>query len=252
MHTPTPPPHPSSSSHSASHSAPSRHPASESREPSAIGSGKGHGTQSGTATSASPRPSISAPNHSLILYTRPLHPELVQMKARKTVQLKGLGTGPSRLAGAAEFEAWLTPLGHMLRYQTRTHCFCELVTDRDAGLPTSGVAFSIPAIGEKDHEQLFTEACVLYTTSLQTETLPPPIYQTTYREMLELAEEVDALVHTWSLPPRSKDAASGVSEGRCLSMLELQRFDDEMHAQSTHMYPVGGLVLRTQTVFQRV
>lgn len=43
---------------------------------------------------------------------------------------------------------------------------------------------------------------------------------------------------------------------RCLSMLELHRFDDEMHAQSTHMFPCfgsgGGLVLCTQTVFQRV
>lgn len=208
--------------------------------------GKSHATAS--AGSAGVTPSLCTPTHSLVLYTRPLHPELVQMKARKTVQLKGLGTGPSRLTGAAEFEAWLTPLGHMLRYQTKTHCFCELVTDRDAGLPTSGVAFSVPAIGEKDHEELFTEACVLYTTSLQTETLPAPIYHTTYREMLELAEEVDALLHTWTIPTGGKDGR----EGRCLSMLELQRFDDEMHAQSTHMFPVGGLVLRTQTVFQRV
>lgn len=208
--------------------------------------GKAHATAS--AASAGVTPSLSTPTHSLVLYTRPLHPELVQMKARKTVQLKGLGTGPSRLTGAAEFEAWLTPLGHMLRYQTKTHCFCELVTDRDAGLPTSGVAFSVPAIGEKDHEELFTEACVLYTTSLQTETLPAPIYHTTYREMLELAEEVDALLHTWTIQTGGKDGR----EGRCLSMLELQRFDDEMHAQSTHMFPVGGLVLRTQTVFQRV
>ncbi|HZW07739.1 MAG TPA: hypothetical protein VFF65_11515 [Phycisphaerales bacterium] len=238
MHAPTPPPAPQSNA--------SRHPATDVREPATLGVANGK-TANGQTVSGGPRPSISAPSHTLILYTRPLHPELVQMKARKTVQLKGLGTGPSRITGAAEFEAWLTPLGHMLRYQTRTHCFCELVTDRDAGLPTSGVAFSVPAIGEKDHEQLFAEACVLYTTSLQTETLPPPIYQTTYREMLELADEVDALVHTWSLP-----SSPGGKEGRCLSMLELQRFDDEMHAQSTHMYPVGGLVLRTQTVFQRV
>ncbi len=87
---------------------------------------------------------------------------------------------------------------------------------------------------------------MLYTTSLQTETLPAPIYHTTYREMLELADEVDALLHTWNLPANGKEPL------RCLSMLELQRFDDEMHAQSTHMFPVGGLVLRTQTVFQRV
>lgn len=227
-------PHPSSPN-------PSRHPATETREPPTLSNAKAQ-------TAGHVTPSISAPAHSLILYTRPLHPELVQMKARKTVQLKGLGTGASRIAGAAEFEAWLTPLGHMLRYQTKTHCFCELVTDRDAGLPTSGIAFSVPAIGEKDHEELFTEACVLYTTSLQTESLPAPIYATTYREMLELAEEVDALLHTWTLPNAGKDG----TPMRCLSMLELQRFDDEMHAQSTHMFPVGGLVLRTQTVFQRV
>ncbi|MDP1662360.1 MAG: hypothetical protein Q8L55_10650 [Phycisphaerales bacterium] len=234
------------------HALPSRHAAAETREPSSVSgsAGKPHTAHATVATGA--RPSLATPNHTLILYTRPLHPELVQMKARKTVQLKGLGTGPSRIAGAAEFEAWLTPLGHMLRYQTKTHCFCELVTDRDTGLPTSGVAFSVPAVGEKDHEQLFAEACVLYTTSLQTEMLPPPIYNSTYREMLELAEEVDALLHTWTVPSAGKDQAAL----RCLSMLELQRFDDEMHAQSTHMFPCfgagGGLVLRTQTVFQRV
>ncbi len=249
MHAPTPPP-PSSSQVPAPQAVPSRHAATETREPSTVNAGAGK-TNAGGSTGAA-RPSLATPNHTLILYTRPLHPELVQMKARRTVQLKGLGTGPSRVAGAAEFEAWLTPLGHMLRYQTKTHCFCELVTDRDTGLPTSGVAFSVPAVGEKDHEQLFVEACVLYTTSLQTEMLPPPIYHTTYREMLELAEEVDALLHTWTLPSTGKDQAAL----RCLSMLELQRFDDEMHAQSTHMFPCfgsgGGLVLRTQTVFQRV
>lgn len=227
-------PHPSSSQ------TPARHPAAGTREPPSLSTSKqiaAHG------------PAVAgAPAHTLTLYTRPLHPELVQIKGRRTVQLKGLGTGPSRISGAAEFEAWLSPLGHMLRYQTRTHCFCELVTDRDAGLNSNGVAFTVPAAGEKDHEELFAEACVLYTTSLQTEQLPGPIYATTYREMIDLAGEVGALVHTWTLPQPGKDG----QQLRCLSMLELQRFEDEMHAQSTHMYPVGGLVLRTQTVFQRV
>lgn len=235
-----------SPSHSSHQSQQSRHHAAETRSPANTPTDASNDSPQSAVSPSTP--ALVTPSHTLLLYTRPIHPELVQMKARKTMQLRGLGTGPSRQAGAAEFEAWLTPLGHMLRYQTKTHCFCELVTDKQSGLPTTCIAFSVPAVGEKDHEQLFAEPCVLYTTSIQTETLPAPIYNSNYREMVELAEEVDALLHTWTIPGHTPHA-------KCLSMLELQRFDDEMHAQSTHMCPIqggGGLVLRTQTVFQRV
>ena len=179
---------------------------------------------------------LQTPAHSLLVYSRPLHPELFALKARKALSVRG-----------AEFEAWLMPSAHMLRYQNKTHCYVELVTENGVGLPTNGVLTNFPAVGEKDHEQLFGEACLLYTTSVQTENLTEALYMNGLKEMRELAEETSALVHEWRIPE-----ASHICNGRCLSMLEVQRFEDEVHAQSTHMFPVGGLVLRTQSVFQRV
>ncbi len=187
----------------------------------------------------------AAPIHNLILYRRPLHPELFVMKARRALSV------PLGHKGALEFEAWLMPLGHMLRLQSKTHCFCELVTDRDNGLPTQGVLTTFPTAGERDFEQLFEDAAILYTTSSQTENLSARLYQSTLHDMRALAKETGAMVHEWELEG-SAGAVSSSGAGVCMSMVEVQRFDDELHASSTHMHPVTGLVLRTQTVFQRV
>jgi hypothetical protein len=159
------------------------------------------------------------------------------MVSRRTLSARG-----------AEFEAWLMPMGHMLRYQVGEACFCELVTDRDHGLPTQGVVTTFPAQGEKDYEQGFEDAAVLYTASVQSENLSDAVYSSNLREMKELARETKAMIHEWTLT----DPLTGQSLGKCLSTLEINRFDDEIHCSSTHMHPVGGLVVRTQTVFQRV
>ncbi len=202
--------------------------------------------------SNSMRMAVSTPTHNLILYRRPLHPELFVLKARKTI------TAP----GGIELETWLLPMGHMLRLTKGGHCVCELVTDRDNGLPTQGVITTFPAVGERDFEQLFEDAALLYTTSAQTENLTPRLYQASLADMRALAKDTGALVAEWPLEAtpgsRGSYAPAGAnlepahSLGTCLSMLEVQRFGDELHASSTHMHPAGGLVLRTQTVFARV
>lgn len=226
------------------------------------------------------RVAVSTPAHNLILYRRPLHPELFVMKGRKMV------AGPAGI----ELECWLLPMGHMLRLTRGADrgglCLCELVTDRDNGLPTQGVVTAFPAVGERDFEQLFEDAAVLYSVSAQTENLSPRLYGATLADMRALAKDTGAMIAEWPIEatPGARGsyasmgsvgakalgdggtgdgglgealgggtgAASMGGLGTCLSMLEVQRFEDELHASSTHMHPGGGLVLRTQTVFARV
>lgn len=180
---------------------------------------------------------LAAPVHTLLLYRRPLHPELFHVKSRKTMAIRG----------GIEAEAWLLPLGHMVRVQSGGHCLCELVIDRDNGLPTQGVIKVYPTAGDNDYELLLEDAALMHNSSTQTESLSPRLYASTLIEQQALAAETHALVHTWKLPEHAP-----TPEGTCLSLLDLATYDGELHVSSTHMHPAGGLVLRTQSVIHRV
>jgi hypothetical protein len=168
------------------------------------------------------------PAFQLVLYRRALHPELFALKARKALKIPG-----------GEFEAWLANGTHVLRLQSRQACVCELLTDREGGLPTTGVTMAFPCVGDRDAEQEFEDARLTYVVSVQTETLGESLYTTTYQEINALARETDGLVTRWE-----------TEAGKCLSLLDIQRYPNEVHVQGYHLMAAGGLVLRSQTIFE--
>ncbi len=167
--------------------------------------------------------------HTLVLYHKALHPELFQVKARRVVSHVGY-----------ELEAWLMHGSHMLRLQQRSGCVCELVTDKEGGVPTSGVLATFPCVGERDFEQEIKEERLNYITTMQTETLSENLYRATYAEMMALADETDGLAVQW------RDEAGGKN----LSMLDIERMAREVHVHSYHLFAATGLVLRTQSIFE--
>ena len=173
-----------------------------------------------------PSKSSSLQAYRLILYRRALHPELFKVRARKTLE-----------HGGYEFEWWLMPGSHLLRFQFAGTCATELITDQEEGIPDRGILAAIPCAGERDHEQEFSEK-VKYVSTIQTESLPDSLYQATYLELTAFGRESDALVHTW----QDDDG------GKCASILDVQRFRREVHAQAYHLLQQGGLVLRTQSI----
>lgn len=172
--------------------------------------------------------STSLQSYQSVLYGRALHPELFALKHRKVVK-----------APSFEFEAWLMNGGHLIRFEHKTMCASELVTDQDGSLPDTGVVAAFLCAGERDFEHNFPRDGVTYLTTVQTETLSENLYATTYDEMLSFAAEVNGLCTVW-------DDASG----KCLSLLDIQRYPKEMHAQSYHLQSQGGVVVRTQTIFE--
>jgi hypothetical protein len=175
-----------------------------------------------------PTKSTSLQAYRMILYRRALHPELFRVKLRKTLD-----------HAAYLFEAWLMPGSHLLRFEYDGGCATELITDQEEGIPDRGVVAAIPCAGERDHEQAFGEKIRLVST-VQTESLPESLYAATYKELVAFGKENDAMVHTWL----DEDG------GKCASILDLQRYRQEVHAQSYHLMAQGGLVLRTQTIFE--
>jgi hypothetical protein len=172
----------------------------------------------------------SLQTYQLLLYRRALHPELFQLKGRRTIAHAGF-----------EFEAWIMPGAHLLRFQAPGFAACELVTDQNANLPSEGAVTSFMCAGEHEFEYLFDRNRVQYVSSVQTETLTDNLFAATYEDMLQFADETDSLVHRWV----DQDG------GRCLSLLEVQRMYREVHAHGYHLVAGCGLVLRTQTIFEQ-
>ena len=164
----------------------------------------------------------------LVLYRRALHPELFPVKGRTAISY-----------GDYEFEAWIMPGAHLMRFQYDGSCATEIITAQEDGLPERGLVAAFPCAGEKDHEHPFTEK-LNYLSTVQTETLPENLYNSTYKELVDFGREREALMHEW----QDNDG------GRCASILDAQRFRREMHVQSYHLLSQGGVVLRSQSIFE--
>lgn len=176
---------------------------------------------------STPLKSSSLQAYRLVLYRRALHPELFTIQGRRTFR-----------HGEYEFEAWVLSGQHVMRFQHGEINATEIITSGDLQLPQRGLVAAIPCAGEKDHDQPFSDD-VNYMTTIQTETLPENLYAATYEELTEFGRENDAVMHFWN-----------DDIGQCASILDTQRWRKEVHAQSYHLLAAGGIVIRSQTIFE--
>ncbi len=163
----------------------------------------------------------------MMLYNRPLHPELFDLKARRADR-----------HGEYEVESWVIPSGHVVRFAIKGQQLSECVIDSGDHLPENGLVHALPCLGEKDFE-MEPSGRMKYYTTVQSETLTDNLYQATYREMVEFAEETGSLSHAFD-----------TDAGQNLSILDAQKYRREYHVQSYHLIATGGTVLRTQSIFE--
>ena len=166
--------------------------------------------------------------YNMLLYRNALHPEFFGIEGRRRIE-----------HGDYEFEAWIFRGGHALRFQHDGLCLSEIVTDDVEQMPERGLIATFPCAGEKDHDTTFGEQLV-YMTSMQTEILTDHLYLGTYNEMLEHGRRFEGLMSLWTEVPGKPN----------LSLVDTQRFADQVHIQSYHLRARCSLVLRTQTIFQ--
>lgn len=167
-------------------------------------------------------------SYQILLYSRALHPELFPLRNRKVIR-----------HGNYEFEIWAMEGAHLLRFEHNTLCACELLISPEGKLPETGLVSGFLAAGERDFEHRFLRDRVTYMHTVQTETLSENLYLATYDEMMDYARTSETLIHKW------EDEA-----GRCVSIIDTQRFNKEIHAQCYHLIAQGGIVIRTQTIFE--
>ena len=165
--------------------------------------------------------------YNMLLYRNAVHPEFFGIEGRRCIE-----------HGEYEFEAWIFRGGHALRFQHDDTCLTEIVSGQTEALPERGLISTFPCAGEKDHDSTFGDR-LTYTTSMQTEILTDHLYLGTYNEMLEHGRELDGLMSMWT---------ESVARPN-LSLIDMQRYRDQVHVQSYHLRSDCGLVLRTQTIF---
>lgn len=164
-----------------------------------------------------------------VLYERPLHPELFSLQGRRVVRHDGY-----------ELECWVLAGGHALRYGTGEACYCEVIGRTELSLPETNAVEAFPCVGEHETDRHFPDDRVGYINTIQSEQLGDNLYRATFEEMLDFAGEADALTYRW-------ESGSGPS----LSMVDVQRYNKEVHAQCYHLLADSGTVLRTQTIFEQ-
>ncbi|XHC26154.1 hypothetical protein ABWH91_02050 [Phycisphaerales bacterium ac7] len=121
----------------------------------------------------SPTKSSCLQAYRLLLYRRALHPELFPIKDRRTVTHMDY-----------EFEGWIMPGAHLMRFVHQGVCATELITAADQNFPNRGLVTELPCAGERDHEEDFGDN-VKYVSTVQTEQLPEALYRDTYDELTE-------------------------------------------------------------------
>lgn len=172
----------------------------------------------------------SVQTYRLLLYQRALHPELFSIQERRTVRQSDY-----------ELEAWLLPGAHILRFQTSGGCLTEAVIDQDQQMPQRGLVQALPCLGEKEVDETVDQK-IRFVSSLQTELLSDNLFAATLNEMKDFANETEAMRFAWT------DADGGQN----LSVVDLQRYKKEIHAQTYHLIGSAGFVLRTQTIFELI
>ncbi len=166
----------------------------------------------------------------MMVYKRPLHPELFDLQARRVHR-----------HGDYEVETWITAIGHVIRFQIEGQVITELVIDNGDHLPETGLTHALPCIGEKDYE-MEPDGDLGYVTTIQTESLTDNLYMATLREMHDFAHETGALFHEQSRPDSLPS----------LTVLDTQKYKREFHVQSYHLMGGCSMVLRTQSIFEIV
>lgn len=169
--------------------------------------------------------------YQLILYGRALHTEPFQAKFRGRQFLSK--------EGVYTVESWIMPGMHAVRFEHNRVCCTEHVTDQDRGIPVGDIITQHLCATEKEYEYVFPRDGVQYLSACQTETLSESLYAEDYEVSLAEGRSQDALIHIYN-----------DDVGRCLSMVAMQKFANEVHVQSCHMVACAGLVIKTQSIFE--
>lgn len=165
----------------------------------------------------------------LLLYQRPLHPELFRILNSQQFSRK-----------AYDADAWLVEGGHVVAFSANANTLAEVIAVRSEPVTDRGLIQSIPCRGERYHE-MTAPGNIKYMISTQEEQLTSTLYEATKHEILAYAQRRELMMAQTPANPE---------QGAILSVLDIECRSHELLVQSFHLFDESFLVIKTQGIFE--
>lgn len=165
----------------------------------------------------------------LLLYQRPLHPELFRILGSQQFSRK-----------AYDADVWLIDGGHVVAFSANENTLAEVIALRSEPITDRGLIQSIPCRGERYHE-MTSPGNIKYMISTQEEQLTSTLYEATKHEILAYAQRRELMM---AQTPATQDS------GAVLSVLDIECRSHELLVQSFHLFDDSFLVIKTQGIFE--
>ena len=165
----------------------------------------------------------------LMLYNRPLHPELFRAHRSETAERRSYSADIHLVDG-----------GHVVEFTADDSHLTEVVVSAPGEMPERGLVENLLCRGERYHEAE-THPNIRYMLSTQEEQLSGTLYDATRQEILDYAQQRELM---WVDVPASE------TRGSFLSALDIERRANELLVQSFHLFDESGMVIKTQGIIE--
>jgi hypothetical protein len=165
----------------------------------------------------------------LLLYQRPLHPELFKILGNEKVVRR-----------TYDADIWLVEGGHVVTFTTGKQTLVEvIVANNDPALTDRNLLQSIPCRGEKYHETAV--GGIRYMISTQEEQLTQTLYDATKHEIVTYANRRELM---------TAETPATAEKGASLGVLDIERRSHELLVQSFHLFDETQMVMKTQAIIE--
>lgn len=166
---------------------------------------------------------------SLVVYDRPLHPELFRLYAEYRVRQTRYHA-----------DIWIIGLGHLVTVTSGSRSMTELIAVENEHLPTRGVLTRFRLKGERDLDRAGPDGWN-YMASTQIEVMDEPLYKSVHTDLVRHASKRARLQLYEHM---------GSGELVPFSYLDHEARDREFHVHAFHAFPAEHAIVKTQTIFE--
>ena len=165
----------------------------------------------------------------LVVYRRPLHPELFDIHHRFPI-----------LQPAFDADIWVTGCSHLVRFSVGSESVTEVIAQAHDELPQRGLVASFRCRGERQHEYVHEDA-IRYIMSFQVETMSDRLFAKTHSDLFSAAQKQGILVPfpQWQ-----------TTEHVPFCHVDHHMRPDSLHVVAYHVFPEESTILTSQTLFE--
>ncbi|MGD8453450.1 MAG: DUF2617 family protein [Phycisphaerae bacterium] len=172
---------------------------------------------------------LQAADLHLLLYDRPLHPELFRHYAAYRVS-----------QGQYHTDIWIVGLSHVVTLTRGQRSVTEVLCPDSDLLPTRGLISRFRLKGERDQERRLPDGWC-HMISSQVETMDEPLYKSVHNDLLRHAQK-----RGWYVPYDQW----GEGELVPFSYMDHEARDSEFHIHAFHAFPHDRTLVKTQSIFE--